>query len=280
MFRSRSKSFAAAAAALIAAVAPAAFTAPPAHAEGSSSPVAADYLTAQEAADFSKQIERRLADEGVRVAIVFRTGRARDRMPDGVAYTHGGFWVYRDIVTEDGEHVRGYAVYNLYHGDGESLPRTRSYLAQDWPIDFTRPSVVDDVGVIVPTPEMQRRILAIIDSPRYEALHNPRYSLIANPQEPIYQNCTGFMLDVVAAAAWETDDAAQIAANLKAYFEPQKLEVGALQRFFAPIVDERLKTDDQHGGLRTATYHSMAAFMESFGLAKASYVIIREGAAI
>ncbi len=238
-------------------------------------------LTAPEAAAFAKQIERDLASEGARVAVVFRLGsRSRDSLPDGIRYTHGAFWVYRDITTEDGRNMKGYAVYNLYHGDGETLPRTRSYLAQDWPYDFVAPTSVDDVAVIVPSPEMQRRILAIIDSSDYVALHNPSYSLIANPQEPTYQNCNSFMLAVIAAAAWETTDLVQIAANLKAHFTPASIEVGVLKRMFGPSFDERLKTDDQHGGLKTATYTSMAQFMEAFGLSKATYVIERDAALV
>ncbi len=269
---------AALATALCVGVAPLRGTQPAALADsGSAAAAAAHHLTVEEAAVFSKQIERTLAAEGVRVGILFRTGRPREKLPEGLEYTHGAFWVYRDILTEDGETRRGYAVYNLYHGDGESLPRTQSYLTQDWPLDFVRGSAVDDVGLIVPSPEMQRRILGVIDSPAYAALHNPSYSLIANPHEATYQNCNSFMLAVVAAAAWETDDPEQIAANLRAHFEPQELEVGLLARIFGPMTDERLRTDDQRGGLRTATFRSMAAFMDEHGLLRSSGVIEREG---
>jgi hypothetical protein len=243
---------------------------------GASSARGAALLGAQEAADFSKQIERRLAADGAHVAVVFRTGRARDTLPDGIDYTHGAFWVYRDILVEGGERVRGYAVYNLYHGDGERLPTTESYLAQDWPFDFVRASAVDDVAVIVPSPEMQRRIVEIIDGPRYEALHNPRYSLVANPHETTYQNCNSFMLNVIASAAWETDDLEQLAVNLRAWYEPQEVEVGALARLLAPLADARVKTDDHHGAIRTATYRSMADFMAEYALSKESYVIERD----
>lgn len=241
----------------------------------SSAAGAAPHLAPDEAAAFSKEIERTLAEDGARLAIVFRTGRTRDRLPDGIEYTHGGFWVYRDIVLEDGETERGYAVYNLYHGDGETLPRTQSYLAQDWPLDFTRGSAVDDVAVIIPSPEMQRRILEILDSPLYERLHNPSYSLIANPHRDVHQNCTTFMLAVVAAAAWETDDRDQIAANLAAHFEPQEVKAGLLGRLFGPIADERLRLDDQSGALKTATFRSMERFMANYGLLKESYVVTR-----
>src|SRR5262245_64740219 len=91
---------------------------------------AGSFLTAEEAAVFSKQVERDLAAKGARLAIVFRTGRARSELPDGISYTHGAFWVYSPIQLEDGRNISGYAVYNLYHGDGEKLAKDKSYLQQ------------------------------------------------------------------------------------------------------------------------------------------------------
>ena len=238
-----------------------------------STPAAVAHFTAPEAAAFSKQIEADLAARGVRVAMVFRTGRARAKLPRGIAYTHGAFWVYRDIRTADGGVAHGYAVYNLYAGDGKAWPGDVSKLVQDFPFDFTRGSAVDDVAVIAPSPEMQRRILAVIDSPSYAALHNPSYSLIANPLRPEHQNCNSFMLDVVAAAAWNTTDRAQLRADEAAHFTPTVVEASGAMRLFGPMVDHRLKTDDQSGPLKTATYESMAAFMRDNGLLEAAYTL-------
>lgn len=217
----------------------------PAIAQDSSAPAAVGHLGPVEAAAFGKQIERDLAGRNARVAIVFRTGRARESLPEGIRYTHGAFWVHRDIAAADGRaSLKGYAVHNLYHGDGASLPIDRSYLKQDWPTDFTRGSAVDDVAVIVPSPEMQRRLLALIDGPHYARLHNPSYSLIGNPLSASHQNCNSFMLDVISSAAWSTTDTRQLEANLKAHFRPTVVKAGLLLRTFGPMADKRLKTDD------------------------------------
>lgn len=248
--------------------------APAAHAQDSiSTPAAVAHFTPKQAAAFSKQVEDDLAGRGARVALVFRTGRARDKLPEGIAYTHGALWVYRDIRTADGGPAPGYAVYNLYAGDGKAWPATESRLVQDFPFDFMRGSAVDDVAVIVPSPEMQRRMSAVIDSPDYARLHNPSYSLVANPLRDTHQNCNGFMLDVIAAAAWETRDPAQIRADERAHYTPTVVKAGPLMRLFGPIVDGRLKTDDQSGPIRTATYESMAAFMRANGLLQAAYTV-------
>jgi hypothetical protein len=244
-------------------------------ADSGSAPAADTRLTPEQAAAFSKQIETDLAAKGARLAIVFRTGRPHNKMPRGISYTHGAFWVYRTIHTQDGRDLPGYAVYNLFQGDGKTLPVTQSYLAQDWPFDFVRGSAVDDVAIIIPSPEMQRRIVAVMDSPTYARLHNPSYSLIANPLSSKHQNCNGFMLDVIASAAWDTTDPAQIRADEKAHFHPSVIEAGPVKRLLAPLADPRIKTDDQSHTLVTATYESMSAFMKDNGLLQASYILNR-----
>jgi len=65
------------------------------------------------------------------------------------------------------------------------------------------------------------------------------------------------MLDVVAAAAWQSDEPARLRADLKA--QPTVVKANALMRFFGPI--------------RTATYESLAAFMDKNGLLEAAYTL-------
>jgi hypothetical protein len=238
-----------------------------AQAGSSATPVSA--FAVEDAADFSKQIERELASQGARVALVFRSGRAREDLPDGIRYTHGAFWVYSELETEDGRRIHGYAVHNLYHGEED---RRTSYLVQDWPLNFTQGDVLGEVGIIIPTPEMQAR-LAVILASGAETLHQPDYSLLSNPHDPRYQNCTEYMLDVIAASAWETRDRAQITANLTAWFEPTTVEVSLFERLLAPSVDDRIRLEDQRGTIRTATYRSLADFMTRFGLSERAYEI-------
>lgn len=247
---------------------------PAANAFDSSGPGKAEHFTPEEAGTWSKEIERELASRGARVAIVFRSGRPRDALPDGISYTHGSFWVYQPIESE-GRRINGYVSYNLFHGDGDELKKTQSYLATDFPFDFVSASVVDDVAIIVPTPEMQRRILAIMASDDYEKLNRGEYSLIANPADAKYQNCNEFMLDVIAAAAWETFDYPQLKANLKAHFRPSEIDAGPLMKIFGPLADERLRMGDQRGTIQTVTYESMADFMIRFNLAEDAYVFRR-----
>ena len=116
----------------------------------------------------------------------------------------------------------------------------------------------------------------MIDSPQYERLHNPAYSLISNPWSGKYQNCNDFMLDVIASGLWTTADEAQIRADERAHFTPTIVQAGGLMRLFGPIVDKRIKTDDQSGPIRTATYDSMAQFLRDNGLLEAAYIFDRK----
>ena len=243
---------------------------------GFSGRAAAHHLQPEQAAAFAKQVERDLAAHNAHVAIVFRAGRPRKDLPANIAYTHGAFWVYGETTGADGKTYKGYAVYNLYQGDGKSLPVDQSYLARDYPIDFISGSQADDVGVIIPSPEMQRRIENIINSPSYEKLHVKSYTLVSNPFDARHQNCTEFLLDIVSAAAWQTDDYAQIKANLKAHFTPTVIHAGLLERIFGPVVDPRLNLDDQGGEIETAEFASIARFMKDNNLMQQSYVLNRD----
>jgi hypothetical protein len=224
-------------------------------------------FAAEDAAAFSKQIEQELAARGARVAIVFRSGRAREDLPDGVRYTHGAFWVHSAVATQDGRNLSGYSVHNLYHGTADP---TRSSLVQDWPLNFTFGDAIGEVGIIIPTPEMQRRILQMMVFGAYEDLHNPDYALLSNPHDMRFQNCNEFIIDVIASAVWQTDDRRQIKANLDAWYEPTHLRLGLFERLFGPSADPRLRMSDHDGAIRTATFGSMRDFMTRFELA--SYV--------
>lgn len=223
-----------------------------------------EHFTLSEAAGISKRIERELASRGVYAALVFRAGRPREDLPEGLRYTHGAFWVYGPIDMVGGGTTYGYAVYSLYHG---FFDKTRSRLAQDWPLDFVRGAASDEVGIIIPTPQMQVRILDVIASDTYEALHQPAYSALSNPGDPRFQNAEEFLLDVVASAAWLRTDRAQIKSNLRAYFAPALVEMNGFERLMADWFDPRIDLDDQPGPVRIATFATIADFMLAFDLA-------------
>ncbi len=232
-------------------------------------------LPVAEVSTFADQVQKDLAARGVRVAIVGRMGRDPDSLPEGVTYTHLGFWVFSRITMSDGRTGEGYRVYNLYQRAGD---RTVSDLIQDSPADFFAGAKRLDAGIIIPDPRLQTKLLQVIGSPTYAALHNPRYSVLANPATDQFQNCTEHTLNVVMAAVYDTADPAQIKANIAAHFQPQVIAVDGLQRALAPALSQALSTADHGPVVGTATFGSLARFMQTHDLSAQTYRITPQGA--
>ena len=227
-------------------------------------------LPRAEVTRFADRVQQDLAARGAQVAIVARVGRDPAILPEGVNYTHVAFWVYSQITLADGRQGRGYRVYNLYQRDGDL---TRSDLVQDSPADFFANVHALDAGVIIPDARLQRKILEVIASPTYAALHNPNYSVLSNPRNGQFQNCTEHTLDVLMAAIYGTGDPTRIKANITAHFTPQPIPVNGLQRLLAPAASAALTTSDHGGQVATATFGSLARFAEDFDLADEVYRI-------
>lgn len=245
----------------------------PLTANAGSSAAANPVLPADEVAAFSNRVQRDLAARGANVAIVSRVGRDPSVLPNGINYTHVGFWVYSRITRADGSTGMGYRVYNLYQRAGDL---SRSDLVQDTPADFFAGAHHLDAGVIIPDARLQRKLLDVIASPTYAALHNANYSVLANPGTGQFQNCTEHTLDVLMAALYDTSDRQQIKANIAAYFAPQPVQLGGLQRLLAPAASQALTTADHGSRVGTATFGSIARFMQTNNLDDVVYRITPE----
>ncbi len=210
---------------------------------------------------FAKKVERTLASKGARVAILARMGRPASELPEGMHFTHVGFAVYSQITTSDGRKIPGYAIYNLYQQDAHP---DVSDLVQDFPVDFFAGVAQLEAGIIVPSPNLQQRLLDVIASPAYNALHDPRYSVIANPYTLGRQNCTEFVLDVVNAAIYQTSDIKVIKANVKTYFAAQPVNVNPLKLMLGSMFSAEVSTSDQPGPPVTATFEKLAEYLVKY----------------
>lgn len=205
------------------------------------------------------------------VAIVARCGRPRSELPKGIRYTHVAFAVFEPLRGSDGEVFYSYAVYNLYQGaDGRP---DRSYLKQDLTYDFVAGVAERDVAVCIPAEELQKRIVGVIRSPAYSALHRPEYNLTANPWVDRYDNCVTHLLKVCVAAIYQTDDRARIYRNVRAHFKPTRLRMGPLKTLGSHFVEELSWKDAEPEGLQTATYTSLVAFLQENGLVQEAFEV-------
>ncbi|MCK9200144.1 MAG: DUF2145 domain-containing protein [Gallionella sp.] len=210
---------------------------------------------------FSKQVEKTLAQKGARVAIIARAGRPPSELPEGMHFTHVSFAVYSEISTADGRKLPGYAIYNLYQSDTQ--PDTSS-LVQDFPVDFFAGVAVLEAGIVIPSAELQRRLLDTLSSPTYKSLHDPRYSAIANPFTLGRQNCTEHTLDVINAAIYQTADINKIKASEKAYFTAQPVNVSPLKLMLGSMFSAEITLFDQPASPVTATFETIAGYLEKF----------------
>lgn len=230
-----------------------------------------DRYTSEQLISFSKKVERSIAEKGATVAIVSRVGRPESELPEGVKYTHVAFWVYSDITTPDGRKLKGYQVYNLYQREKE---KNVSDLINDFPVDFYAGVYTLKSGIIIPKPSLQKKLLDLIDSPQYQKLHNPNYSVVAKVDSEKYQNCTGFVTNVLFSAVYGTTNKAQLDANKRKYFEPQIIKMGAMKRFAGSVFVQDFYPEEHNDEIKTATYSTIAKFMKKYDLATDIYEII------
>ncbi len=235
----------------------------PAHAGSFSSSSSSTEIkfTPEQIIKFAKQVEKTLAAKGAHVAILARMGRPAAELPEGMHFTHVAFAVYSQITTADGRKIPGYAIYNLYQQDKHP---DVSDLVQDFPVDFFAGVAVLEAGIIIPSAKLQQRLLDVINSPVYAALHDPHYSLIANPYTLGRQNCTEHTLDVISAAIYQTSDIKRIKANEIAYFQAQPVNVNPLKLVLGSLFSSEISTSDQSGTPVTATFETIAQFLHKY----------------
>lgn len=225
-----------------------------------------DALFPRETLDnYGQQILDELTRKDVKLAIVSRSGQAREKLPEGVMFTHSAFFRRND--------TGGYDVYNLYHGEDDRL---RSSLVTDTPADFLRLLKEKDGGILIPDAATQDILYAHIESPAYAAVHQADYSLISNPFDLRWQNCNEFMLYAVAAAIWDTKDRPALLSKLRETITPTELKVSPLRRHYGPMIDERLILDDHGERVLTTTFGTLTQLFEATGRLDESYVLAFE----
>lgn len=223
---------------------------------------------------FAKKVEKSLAANGARVAILARVGRNRESLPEGINFTHTAIAVYSKITTADGRTIPGYSIYNLYQ---KADKPDESELLQDYPVDFFAGVQVLEAGIIIPSPELQIRLLKTFGSEINKKLHNSKYSVIANPFTQDLQNCTEHTLDILFAAIYETDDIEQIKVNEKAYFEPQPVTLNPLKLILGSMFVADVAISDHPDNPVTATFTTIGRFLEKFKAVSKIYSIKADG---
>lgn len=223
---------------------------------------------------FAKNVEKYAAGQGARAFVIARVGRPQKDLPRGIRFTHTAVALYSDITLDDGELVKGYAIYNLYQ---KADQLNQSQLITDYPADFFWGADQLTAGIIVPTQEIQTRLIDIITTGKNQQLHNNNYSVIANPMNAQLQNCTEHTLDMLNAAIYQTVDIAKLKANTKAYFTPQRVHTSRVKLMFGSMLQDDITTKDHTGKVATSTFTSIAQYLAKYDLASQSVILGSNG---
>lgn len=234
----------------------------------------ASHFTPEAIGQFAKSVEHYAAEAGARAFIIARQGRPESELPDGIRFTHTAIAIYSTVTTADGRQLKGYAIHNLYQ---KSDKRDESFLLQDFPVDFFWPVQSLKAGVLIPAPELQQALVALITRGDQHALHNPAYSVLASPYNDSYQNCTEYTLDIVNAAIYQTLDVARLKANARAHFQATPIRENPFKLFLGGLFAADIKLGDHDAAVETATFTSIAHYLQENGLLEQAVVLTPEG---
>jgi hypothetical protein len=224
----------------------------------------------EDVVSFAKGVEKYAAAKGARAFIIARVGRPTDDLPKGIFYTHTAIAVYSAITLDNGSIVNGYAIHNLYQ-DAED--KRKSSLITDYPVDFFWGAHELKAGIIIPTPEIQQQLISLISKGDNHKLHNSKYTVLASPFNSLYQNCTEHTLDMLNAAIYQTTNVAQLKANAQAHFQAQRVHTSRFKLMLGSALMKDVTTRDHKGKVRTATFTSIAKYLQKYDLASHTFTL-------
>lgn len=214
-----------------------------------------------------------LEASGEKVVVLARAGQ--DLSKYGVRYSHLGL-AYRE---EDG---KGGHVWRVLHklnqcGSADSAIY-RQGLGEFFLDDLWR----FEAAWVVPTPEVQARLLALLqDQPKSLRLHHKPYSIVSYAWGQKYQQSNQWAIETLASAmepGATSRERAQAWLQFKGY-EPTTLKLGPLTRLGGRVSAANVAFDDHPGEKRfsdrieTVTVDSVFSWMQKAQLGKAPVVL-------
>lgn len=223
----------------------------------------------QQAMELAARTQSALDASGAQVVVLARVGQ--DLRKYGLHWSHLG-WAYRD---EGG----GWRVVHKLNQCGTA---TSAIYRQGLGEFFLDDMFEYEAGIVVPTPEVQARLLPLLrDNGRVALLHTAAYSMVAYPWALTYQQSNQWAIETLALSQDEAAGArgrAQAWLQLKGY-EPTTLHLGPLTRLGARITAANVAFDDHPNAKRfsdrieTVTVDSVFTWLARSGLAGGVQVV-------
>ncbi len=232
-------------------------------------------LTAQamtQGLTMAEQTLNALDATGAKVVVLARAGQDLSRY--GLRYSHLGFAYQVPDAQAPGGHV-----WRVLHKLNACGTATASVYRQGLGEFFLDDPWRYEAAWVVPTPEVQERLLALLaDWRRATALHSPAYSVVAYPWAVRYQQSNQWVLETLAAVLEPgvagNRTRAQQWLRFKGY-EPTTLRIDALTRLSGRLTAANVAFDDHPSEKRfsdrieTVTVDSVFAFLQRTGMASA-----------
>jgi len=216
--------------------------------------------TVSRALDLALQTREQLDQSGASLALIARAGQ--DLTKWGLHYSHMGL-VWRD-------HPKG--KWTVVHELNQCGTATSEIYDEGLGNFFLDDLWRMEAVILVPSPEMQQRLVAVLSTQKHVPFHQSRYSMVAYPFSTRYQNSNQWMLEVLAAASVRDvsiDSREQAQSWLKmAGYQPTELKLDALTRLGARMTRANVAFDDHPNELRysdrirTVTVDSVLRFVE------------------
>jgi len=233
-----------------------------------------DAVTVERSMDLALQAARELEASGAQVVVLARAGQDLGRY--GLRWSHLGF-AYRDASQTP---APWRVVHKLNACGSERGDLYRQGLGEFFMDDLHR----FEAGYVIPTPEVQSRLLTLLsDNRRVAALHTAAYSMVAYPWSQTYQQSNQWAIETLALAMEPgvlSRERAQAWLRFKGY-EPTVLRLGPLVRLGARVSSANIAFDDHPDDKRfsdrieTVTVDSVFAWLTRAGLAGPVRTVVR-----
>lgn len=214
------------------------------------------------AGDQAVALKNILDKQNPQVAIISRVGSNMEEY--NLHYTHGAF-VIRSYPGREGQ----WTVIHLLNHVGTKM----SSLYAQGLLNFFMDDLYNlDFRVTIPTPDLQQKIIAVLNSPLKLQLHNSNYSLIAYPFSTQYQNSNQWLIEVLTTATtgFATRASAQEVLQKEGY-TPSILKVRTLTQIGAQLFQANVQFDDHPqaeqsaGHYSVVTVESLVAYLKEMG---------------
>lgn len=223
---------------------------------------------------------------GQRVVVLARAGQ--DLSKYGVTYSHLGLAYQQPQTRPDGQPGQPPYVWRVLHKLNECGTASASIYRQGLGEFFLDDLWRFEAAWVAPTPEVQARLLALLQDPqRGVSLHHKPYSIVSYAWGRKYQQSNQWAIETLAAAmepTITTREQAQAWLKFKGY-EPTTLKLGPLTRLGGRATAANVAFDDHPNDKRfsdrieTVTVDSVFSWLPRAGLGAAPVTVRLTGSA-